>query len=172
MTQNNNHPLRFSVGFLLNQSAGYSCKFDFNEKNVQVAEDLDVSSLLGSLQLTRTAQGLVAEGYFDAQMPIECVRCLKNFGQQLRVNLSDLFVFPPEKASDPLLRIPETAILDLRGLLREYLLLEIPIRPVCTLDCKGLCPICGRNRNEVQCEHPDAEVDPRMEALRSLLSET
>jgi len=52
---------------------------------------------------------------------------------------------------------------------REYMLLEVPLNPLCKPDCKGLCPICGGNLNEEVCNH-DAEVlDPRLAALKMLL---
>ncbi|MGB9586009.1 MAG: YceD family protein, partial [Anaerolineales bacterium] len=65
--------------------------------------------------------------------------------------------------------LPETAQLDLSSIIREYMLLDIPISPLCKPDCKGLCPICGENQNEVTCHHDEPEIDPRLMALRSIL---
>jgi uncharacterized protein len=69
-----------------------------------------------------------------------------------------------------LLAIPETGILDLSTIFREYLLLDIPIQPVCSPTCKGLCPICGGNLNETECNHPEVDIDPRMAVLQELLT--
>jgi len=168
--QNNLHMLRLNVGFILRQSVGFSRSFDFTEPRVQVADDLDVIDLQGSIRFTRTAQGLVAKGLFEAGVTLDCVRCLSSFSQRLAIEINDLFVYPPKKATDPLLVIPETGILDLTAILREYLLLDIPIQPVCAPTCKGLCPICGGNRNEIECDHPEVEIDPRMAALQDLLT--
>jgi len=55
-------------------------------------------------------------------------------------------------------------------LLREYLVLDIPSRPLCRPECKGLCPECGNNLNESTCEHPESQIDPRLASLSSLLS--
>ena len=52
----------------------------------------------------------------------ECVRCLTPFDQRLAINFDDLFVYPPERASETLLAIPETGLLDLGPLTREYML--------------------------------------------------
>ena len=170
MKQNNLHPLRLNVGFLLRQSVGFSRSFDFSEPRVQVADDLDVVNLQGTIRFTRTAQGLVAKGNLEASITLECVRCLSAFNQRLTIEINDLFAYPPKKAADPLLAIPETGILDLSIILREYMLLDIPIQPICTPSCKGFCPICGGNRNEIECDHPEVEIDPRMAALQDLLS--
>jgi uncharacterized protein len=92
--------------------------------------------------------------------------------QPLTIELDHLFVYPPEKAEDPMLAIAESALLNLAPLVREYMWLDVPIQPLCRSDCQGLCPICGKNRNETECDHPEAEIDPRMAKLQTLLSES
>lgn len=172
MKQLNHSALRINVGFLLHQDVGYSRKFEFNEATVQVTDDLDVSNLIGEVQFTRTAQGLYAQGKLKAQVPLECVRCLSGFDQQLTTEVNDLFSYPPDKDTDPLLAIPKTTIVDMTDLVREYLLLDIPIQPICDRGCEGMCAICGNRMSEGMCEHPEKEIDPRMAVLQSLLSES
>lgn len=172
MNLNNRHPLRLNVGFLLHEHVGYSRTFDFDLPAVQVSDDLDVSHVHGTLRLTRTAQGLYGQGRLQATTPLSCVRCLASFDQAIDAELNDLFAYPPSSASDPLLAVPETAILDLRPLLREYFLLDVPLQPLCREDCKGLCPECGNNLNEASCSHPSAEIDPRLAGLAGLLSKS
>jgi uncharacterized protein len=60
--------------------------------------------------------------------------------------------------------------LDLRGLLREAVILEIPQVLLCRPECKGLCPLCGRDLNEAACSCRTSDADPRWEALRNLES--
>jgi uncharacterized protein len=170
--QINHSALRINVGFLLHQDVGFSRKFEFNEATVQVTEELDVSNLIGEVQFTRTAQGLYAQGKLKAQVPLECVRCLSGFDQQLTIEVNDLFNYPPEKDTDPLLTIPKSAIIDMTELVREYLVLDIPIQPICDRGCEGMCAICGNRISEGLCEHPEKEIDPRMAVLQSLLSES
>jgi uncharacterized protein len=112
-----------------------------------------------------------AQGNLQARINLDCVRCLSNFDQLLTVNLSDLFHYPPLRAGEPSLSIPEDGILDFNPLIREYLLLDIPIQPLCHADCKGICAVCGGNLNESVCKHETIEIDPRLEALKTLLSE-
>jgi len=154
---------------MLHQTVGYNRTFEFDHPSVQVSDDLDVSDLRGALRLTRTAQGLYAAGSLHATTRLECVRCLTPFDQPLAAAFDDLFVYPPTKAPEALLSIPETGLLDLNPLTREYLLLDVPLRPLCRDDCRGLCPECGANRNEVDCGHGAEETDPRLAGLRALL---
>lgn len=168
----NNPPLRLNVGFLLHQGVGTSRDFDFDHPYVRVSSDLEVTSLRGRVRMSRTAQGLYAQGSLRAETRLECVRCLTEFDQSLEAVLGDLFIYPAWQASDPLLSIPDTGILDLSPVLREYLLLDVPLQPVCKPDCKGLCPECGNNLNESECNHPTAGTDPRLSVLKSLLPES
>lgn len=167
--QSNHSALRINVGFLLHQDVGYSRKFEFNQESVQIGDDLDARDLNGEVRFTRTAQGLYAHGKLYAKVHQECVRCLSEFEQALSIELNDLFSYPPGKDTDPLLTIPQTGILDLTYLVREYLILDIPIQPVCGTDCAGLCPVCGQPKRDGICDHPEEEIDPRMAVLQSLL---
>jgi uncharacterized protein len=169
---NSRHLLRLNVGFLLNKNVGYSRDFVFEHDSVQVGDDLEVSNLRGTVQLTCTSQGVYAQGHFETQVCLDCVRCLKSFDQELSVGLKALFIYPPNRAIDPLLAIDESGMLDLNPLLRECLLLEIPIQPRCQQECKGLCPVCGGNLNDSICEHPRTDIDPRLAELKTLLTKS
>jgi uncharacterized protein len=152
-------PLRLNVGFLLSQTAGYGRLFDFHEDRITLGSDIRVEAFTGHLQLNRTPQGIVVLGDFSAQLPAECARCLKAFSAPVSTHLEDLFVYPPQNATDPLLVVGEDAYLNLEPLVREYLMINAPIQPLCRPDCKGLCPICGNDLNEQTCSHPEeAEV--------------
>ena len=169
---NSQHVLRLNVGFLLNKNTGYSRNFEFDEPAVQLGDDLDVTDLRGAIQLTRTGEGLYAHGSLEASITLECVRCLVLYQQTLRLELNDLFTYPAKREDDPLLIILENGILDLSPIVREYFLLDIPIQPLCRKDCRGLCPVCGESLNENNCNHTEDEIDPRLEALRTLIDKS
>ncbi len=135
-----------------------------------MGDDVDVTGLHGSIQLTRTAQGVYAQGHLQARINLDCVRCLTAFDQRLTVDLNDLFHYPPLQSDEPSLSIHEDGTLDFNPLIREYLLLDIPIQPLCQADCMGFCAVCGGNLNETVCVHEPSEIDPRLEALKTLLS--
>jgi uncharacterized protein len=157
---------------MLHQTLGYTRTFDFDLPHVQVGDDLDVSDFQGAVRLTRATQGLYAAGTLHAVVRAECVRCLTPFDQVLTIAFDELFSFPPSTATDSLLSIPETGLLDLTPLAREYLLLDFPLQPLCRPDCRGLCPECGANRNETTCAHDTVTIDPRLQGLRALLDDS
>ena len=87
----------------------------------------------------------------------------------------DLIFRPSEadaEAPERSITAPETEIgyyqgdsLLLEDVLREQVLLSLPVRTLCKPDCKGLCPRCGQNRNSQPCHCDEGPSDPRWEAL-------
>jgi len=162
-------PLRLNVGFVVAQSAGFSRDFPFDIPLINVPPDLHLTNLVGGTRVTRTPQGILLQADFQALTELECVRCLTDFQQVLNINFTELYAFSQRYVTDSGLLMPETGIIDLNPVLREYAVLEIPISPLCKPDCKGLCPICGNNLNESTCTHEDDSGDPRLASLKSLL---
>jgi uncharacterized protein len=162
-------PLRLNVGFVVAQSAGFSRDFPFDLQKINIPPDLQLNRLTGSVRATRTPQGILLQADLEAEINLECVRCLTDFKQPLHVDFTELYAFSQRYATDSGLIMPETGIIDLAPVLREYLLLEIPISPLCRPDCKGLCPVCGNNLNESQCYHNEDSGDPRLASLKKLL---
>jgi uncharacterized protein len=162
-------PLRLNVGFVVAQSAGFSRDFPFDLPQINVPPDLRLNNLIGAVRVTRTPQGILVQVDFQTLIDLECVRCLTDFQQTLKIDFTELYAFSPRYVTDSGLIMPETGVIDLAPVLREYILLEIPISPLCRLDCKGLCPICGNNLNESTCTHEDDSGDPRLASLKSLM---
>lgn len=90
---------------------------------------------------------------FQADVKAECRRCLSEFGQTIQTDFSELYAFNNRSVSESGLIMPEDGNIDLEPLLRDYLLIEVPMSPLCKEDCKGLCTFCGENLNLVTCEH-------------------
>ena len=57
---------------------------------------------------------------------------------------------------------------ELNEVLREFVLLTLPMQRVCSEDCKGICPECGQNRNVKECQCRTAQMDDRWKALKTL----
>jgi uncharacterized protein len=161
--------LHLNVGFVVAQSAGFSRDIPFDLAQINISPDLHLSNLTGVVRVTRTPQGILLQVDFKASISLECVRCLTSFEQSLNTNFTELYAFSQRYVTDSGLIMPETGIIDLTPVLREYFLLEIPISPLCRPDCKGLCPICGNNLNESTCNHEEDSGDPRLASLKLLL---
>ncbi len=164
-------PLRLNVGFVVAQSAGFSRDFPFDLPQINIPPDLHIKNLYGTIRVTRTPQGILLQADFKAQINLDCVRCLTDFLQSLSINFTELYAFSQRYMTDSGLLMPETGVIDLTPVMREYILLEIPISPLCRPDCKGLCPICGNNLNESTCNHEAEPGDPRLASLKKLLDQ-
>lgn len=153
--------LRLNVGFIVHQTIGFSHDFNFAVPEVYIEPDLHLTNLLGIARVTRTPQGLLVQVKMQANVQAECVRCLENFSQPLEVDFSELYAFNKRYVTESGLILPENGYINLAPVLREYMLLEVPINPFCLPDCKGLCLECGTNLNLFSCEHASLTTNDR-----------
>jgi len=167
--QDSHNPFRLNVGFLINQTVGFSRDFPVSVPKFHLEPDLDLDDISGFARVTRTSQGILAQVKLTATIPAACVRCLSEFTLTLETDFTELYSFAHKKISRTELTLAEDASLNLEPLVREYMVLDIPISPLCKPDCKGLCQICGENLNRSECTHPIEIIDPRLEILKSLL---
>jgi uncharacterized protein len=133
---------------------------------------------LGTAELLANTDGEVRiQGKFDVRMEAECDRCLGR--AQFPMNESfDLFYRPvsyiahEEEAEidegEAELGFYQGGGLELEDILREQILLLMPMQRVCSEDCKGICPSCGKNRNETPCDCKNEHHDDRWGALERL----
>jgi uncharacterized protein len=163
--------LRLNVGFLINQSVGFSRDFIFEYPELYLDADLDLHDFQGAARITRTSQGLLVQVKMKAAINTECARCIRSMQQPLAVDFTELYAFSPHDVSESELILPEDGHIDLAPLLQEYMFLEIPINPLCRSDCKGLCPICGEVVGDEPHQHEADSIDPRLAELKSLFNE-
>jgi uncharacterized protein len=117
------------------------------------------------LELESLTDGIVVVGQVSAPWEASCRRCLGPARGRLDVTVRELYQLHPE--TDEAFAI-EGDILDLEPLVREAVLLDLPLAPLCRPDCGGLCPECGADRNEIDCGHQPDTGDPRWAALDDL----
>lgn len=117
--------------------------------------------------------GIVTLDYTASfQYCTQCARCCKEISRQMSCRFSHSLVEELSNEGDENdYVILKDGVLDMDGLAAEDISLELPTKALCREDCKGLCPKCGRNRNEGGCECSTEEVDPRFAKLRELLRE-
>ncbi len=150
-------------------------QIDFTGEGLTQASPLHIA---GSAELLAHSDGeLRIQGRYTVEMTAECDRCLGRAQFPLDSRF-DLFYRP---VSD-IARIEEIEIdegeaeigfyegggIELEEILREQVLLALPMQRVCSEACKGICPVCGKNRNETVCDCRTEEVDDRWGALRKL----
>ena len=115
--------------------------------------------------LERVPEGIVVRGTLAASWSAACSRCVEPVGGEISVHVSELFELTPLEGETYKL---DEDVIDLEPLVRDALLLELPLAPLCSADCAGLCASCGANRNLTHCECVTKAIDPRWAALRSL----
>jgi uncharacterized protein len=163
--------LALNVGFLIKEDVGYSRTLEYAEPHAHIGDDLDVRDLRGALTLTRTPQGILVQGALTGEVAGECSRCLDPLQVSLRGGIDELYYYPPSTAPEPELAIPDDLNLDLAPVLRDDLLLSLPIQALCRPECRGLCPTCGINLNREGCDCASSDLDPRLAKLRDLLKD-
>jgi uncharacterized protein len=154
-----------------------------NVREFEISEVIDImgigaSSLIeGSVKLTRTNRGILVQGTLYTKVPVECSRCLKVFDYPLTFNIEEEYFPLIDVNSGAPVEIPEDSdsftidehhILDLSEAIRQNALLAIPMKPLCRKDCSGLCPECGKNLNEGQCDCNTEKIDSRWAKLAKL----
>ena len=99
-----------------------------------------------------------------------CSRCLEPMTLPITATVNENFVRTPDPEDPDQYELLGHQI-DLDPLVKDALLLEIPIRFLCSEDCKGLCPVCGVNRNLVSCTcHEGVEKENPFSALKAMLN--
>lgn len=172
MTIKKNDPLRLDVSYLLKGSPGTNKEFEFSFPQLNFTPELTLVDILGKIAISVTEDGVVADGKLAALTQLACSRCLKDYWQPLEINFTEMFsAHPAEAGKDELgeQKLPIDGAIDLTPVIRDYATLDIPIRQLCSEDCKGLCPVCGKNRNQEDCGHRQVSIDPRMAELQKLL---
>lgn len=172
--------MRFNVAQLLKSPTGASREYDLNEDIAGIDRDLDViETLTGKIRFLRTDKGILVTGHLQTEVRVPCRRCLAPVTAPVEFDLEEQFrpsvdiftgaAIPVEDGEDEATRTDGHHILDLTEVIRQNLLLAIPISPLCSPHCRGLCPDCGANLNEEPCSCQHEEGDPRLAVLRELL---
>ncbi len=162
--------LRINVGYIAHENVGYSREFAIEAPEIFISPDLELYDFVASVEVARTAHGLLVTARLHALARAACARCLEEFLQHLETSFTELYAFTSNTITDSGLLLPETGWIDLSPIVRDEMLVAFPINPLCSPDCLGLCPVCGENRNVTACHHDDEGIDPRLEALSALLT--
>ncbi|WP_399016173.1 YceD family protein [Streptomyces sp. FIT100] len=162
-------------------------------RSVPGPKDLGIEGVIGvpegapvelELRLESVMEGVLVTGTARATAEGECVRCLEPLRQQVAADFQEMFSYPdaddrgrPKTASSDKDTVDdeddegrlfiEDGLFDLEPVLRDAVVLALPMQPVCREDCAGLCSDCGTSLNENPDHHHDA-VDIRWAALQGL----
>jgi uncharacterized protein len=168
--------MQINVAQLLRAPIGSVRDYDIKQV-IDITGD-GVSSLVqGQVRLMRTNRSILVKGTLDTEAELTCSRCLGQFECPLVMKLeeeyyptTDVITGAPVPVPDEpgLFTIDEHHVLDLTEAVRQYVLLAIPMKPLCKEDCAGLCPYCGHNLNRGPCGCTSQKTDPRWAELSKL----
>lgn len=126
----------------------------------------------GELEYKMVGEDLRAVGRLGADYVAECGRCLGPVHGRIEIPIDMMWLHrapgskEPEPAEDEILAEYYTGdVVDTAPALREAIMAELPPNPICSEECKGLCPRCGENLNEGPCKCPPEVPEPPAPAL-------
>jgi uncharacterized protein len=124
------------------------------------------------LTMQSVTEGVYVSGRVAAPLVGECGRCLRPIEDSVEVDVAELYAYEDSTTDetteeDEVGRI-EGDLIDLEPVIRDTIVLALPVNPVCDEDCRGLCPDCGVPWDDLPADHRHAAVDPRWAALTKL----
>lgn len=150
-------------------------EIDFGEDQLQQIGNLHAE---GQAELLNHTLGEIrVKGKLSVELELPCDRCLDPVRHRVDGPF-DLFYRPAPKGPQPHeiaidegeaeIGFYEGAGMELSEILREHILLSLPMHAICQEGCAGICPQCGQNRNTGSCNCTEQHVDDRWAALRGL----
>jgi len=133
--------------------------------------------ITGDVHLSKHGHDILVRGNLSGQLELTCSRCLEPFTAPAAIDFDLLLVPGPayaaaakeELSPDDLdLDYYTGEIVDLESILREQIILMLPLKPLCDESCKGLCPYCGANLNRETCNCKNDAVDSPFARLAKL----
>lgn len=150
--------------------------FGPDEAEFAVAAPVDFAA-----EVQKDEQKIRLVGRVATTLSASCSRCLEPFPIPVEASF-DVLLLPASAAAskDDEREIAEEDLgvsfyrddtIDLGDVMREQFYLALPMKPLCSADCRGLCPVCGINRNRESCTCQTEWVDPRLEGLKRFIQE-
>lgn len=168
--------LSYNVAGLLRSTPGTARRYPVHATGLAIAEDVRLAAPIdGEVKLARTGRSILATADLSTALAEQCSRCLAPVVAPIHVSLTEEALpsidlesgAPLDVAAEPdALRLDQHHELDLAESIRAAISLAEPIAPLCRPDCRGLCPRCGADLNEMpDHDHGDAVLDPRLARL-------
>lgn len=119
------------------------------------------------LQVSSTGKSLLVRGQIHACLNVECSRCLKKFTYPMDLPYEDEWVVAAqateEQKEDDFVFAKDE--IEIGERITEQIILALPMKFLCSEDCRGLCPKCGQDLNLQECSCPRDDIDPRFAKL-------
>ncbi len=148
---------------------------DITEK-VSLDDVSQPSTVKARLDVTKAEQEIIIAGSLQAELQLQCSRCLRDFRRSLDIPVNVVYHPLEEEKKGERHELMDDEMdlgfyrdeIDLQELFREQILLNTQMKPLCDEQCKGICPHCGTDLNISACDCSSRQTDPRLEVLRKL----
>jgi uncharacterized protein len=165
------HALGRRPGSMRKDSREVPAPADLGIEMVGVPEGADIEL---DIRLEAVMEGVLVSGTARAPLSGECARCLDPLTSSIEVDFQELYVYPDtrsgESAEEDERRL-EGDLIDLEPIVRDAMVLALPLSPLCQDDCPGLCSDCGVRLAEAGPDHHHDAADPRWAALQGMLDQ-
>lgn len=125
---------------------------EFVNREIEIKDSVKLD-----LEIFNTDDSFVVEGELKAELILSCSRCLQKYSSPIELDISE-DVLKTEMEDEEELYLDDIIV--------DNILLSLPMKPLCSEDCRGICPQCGQNLNEGECDCEIDTVDPRLEKLK------
>jgi uncharacterized protein len=174
-------PFSFNAAGLLTGELGAARTYEIEGASLDLPDDLELSRPIeGTVRLRRENRGILADVALTTALAGECARCLRPLATPIEIVFREEYLpsldletgRPVSTDEEPeALRLTDHHEVDLAPSIRDAISLAEPIAPLHDPDCPGLCIVCGLPLDEGEHDHPDDDIDPRLEALKAFRSE-
>ncbi|MFM6963203.1 MAG: YceD family protein [Micrococcales bacterium] len=117
------------------------------------------------LRLESVHEGILATAEVFAEAKAECSRCLEHVTHEVEVDFQELFTYSYVSEDEPVV-VDES--IDLEQAVLDAVVLNLPLQPICSEDCLGLCPDCGVRLSDDPTHQHEAKIDSRWNELKNL----
>jgi uncharacterized protein len=173
--------LTWNVAGLLGDDVSAGRAYDVADARIELPEELALAEpIAGQVRLTRTNRGILVDARLSTSLAGECARCLRPLTTPIDIKLDEEYLPSIDlhsgravdtDAEPDALRLTDHHEVDLEPSVRDAIILAEPIAPLDRPDCPGLCVVCGLPLDEAEHDHPDDDIDPRLEALKAFRPE-
>lgn len=161
--------LSVDIGDILGRP-GSTKRLEFSERVeglvIPLARVSEGTDLVFRLRCDALVEGIHVSGPVRGELSLECRRCATEFRRGFELGLDEIFAYDRIGEDDLLVQGER---IELEPVVRDAILLDLPQNPLCREDCRGLCPVCGEDRNDTDCGHRAERVELRWEPLRRLI---
>jgi uncharacterized protein len=137
-----------------------------------------VSPVRAHLKIEKAESEIIVRGNVMADIKLQCGRCMEDFSAQRNIPVEVVYHSIDEIRKDETHEVRNEELdtgfyegeeLDINELMKEQILLNIPMKPLCSDECLGICIHCGTNLNKKKCDCVTDDSDPRFSSLKELL---